>query len=50
MSKVNLNIRVEESEMEALSAYAQQSGRTKTNVVREYLRTLKQLLDNPPKT
>jgi predicted DNA-binding protein len=40
MVKVNLNIRVEQSEMEALEQYAQQTGRTKTDIIREYIRTL----------
>ncbi|MCC5631313.1 ribbon-helix-helix domain-containing protein [Nostoc sphaeroides] len=40
MAKVNLNIRVEQSEMEILESYAQQTGRTKTDIIREYIRNL----------
>jgi len=40
MAKVNLNIRVEQSEMEILESYAQQTGRTKTDIIREYIRSL----------
>jgi len=40
MVKVNLNIRVEQSEMEILEMYAQQTGRTKTDIIREYIRNL----------
>jgi predicted DNA-binding protein len=40
MAKVNLNVRVEQSEMEILEMYAQQTGRTKTDIIREYIRTL----------
>ncbi len=37
MVKVNLNVRVETSEMEILENYAQQTGRTKTDIIREYM-------------
>jgi predicted DNA-binding protein len=40
MVKVNLNIRVEQSEMKILESYAQQTGRTKTDIIREYIRDL----------
>ena len=40
MVKVNLNVRVEKSEMEILENYAQQTGRTKTDIIREYIRSL----------
>ncbi len=35
MVKVNLDVRVEKSEMEILENYAQQTGRTKTDIIRE---------------
>jgi predicted DNA-binding protein len=44
--KVNLNIRVEQSEMEILEIYAQQTGRTKTDIIREYIRNL--VIRRPP--
>lgn len=37
MVKVNLNVRVEKSEMEILENYAQQMGRIKTDIIREYM-------------
>jgi len=40
MVKVNLNIRVEQTEMEILEIYAEQTGRTKTDIIREYIRSL----------
>ncbi|MBD0384984.1 MAG: CopG family transcriptional regulator [Nostoc sp. C3-bin3] len=40
MVKVNLNIRVEQSEMEILERHAKHSGRTKTDIIREYIRSL----------
>ncbi|MGC9503764.1 ribbon-helix-helix protein, CopG family [Baaleninema sp.] len=40
MAKTILNVRVEESEMELLKHYCQQSGRTQTDVVRELIRSL----------
>lgn len=40
MVKVNLNIRVEQSEMELLEKYAKYSGRTKTDIIREHIRRL----------
>ena len=41
MAKTVLNIRIEESEMELLKRYCQQSGRTQTDVIRELVRGLK---------
>lgn len=41
MPKVVLNVRIEASEMELLKFYAQQTGRTQTDVVRELVRSLK---------
>ncbi|MBW4649492.1 MAG: ribbon-helix-helix protein, CopG family [Kastovskya adunca ATA6-11-RM4] len=41
MPKTILNIRIEESEMELLKRYCQQSGRTQTDVIRELVRGLK---------
>jgi len=40
MVKVNLNVRVEKSEMKILENYAQQTRRTKTDIIREYIRSL----------
>lgn len=40
MTKVLINIRIEESEDELLEAYCQQTGRTKTDVLKEYIRSL----------
>jgi predicted DNA-binding protein len=40
MVKVNLNIRIEQSEMELLEKYAKHSGRTKTDIIREHIRRL----------
>lgn len=40
MAKVLINIRIEESEDELLEAYCQQTGRTKTDVLREAIRKL----------
>ncbi|MEH2235256.1 MAG: ribbon-helix-helix domain-containing protein [Nostoc sp.] len=40
MVKVNLNVRVEQTEMEALEAYASLAGRSKTDIIREYIRSL----------
>lgn len=40
MAKVLINIRIEESEDELLEAYCKLSGRTKTDVLREYIRSL----------
>ncbi|WP_338115359.1 ribbon-helix-helix domain-containing protein [Nostoc sphaeroides] len=40
MVKVNLNVRVEQSEMKILEQYVEQTGRTKTDIIREYIRTL----------
>lgn len=40
MVKVNLNVRVEQAEMEILETYAEQTGRTKTDIIREYIRSL----------
>ncbi len=40
MAKVLINIRIEEKEDEILKSYCQQTGRTKTDVLREYIRSL----------
>lgn len=40
MAKVLINIRIEESENELLEVYCQQTGRTKTDVLRECIRKL----------
>jgi hypothetical protein len=44
MAKTVLNVRIEESEMEILKQYCQQSGRTQTDVVRELVRGLRRKL------
>jgi hypothetical protein len=44
MTKVVLNIRVEESEMKLLEQYCKQTGRTKTDVTRTLIRSLKREL------
>jgi predicted DNA-binding protein len=41
MAKVPLTIRIEESEMKALKAFCDQTGRTQTDVLREAIRKLK---------
>nr|RNJ65035.1 MAG: ribbon-helix-helix protein, CopG family [Leptolyngbya sp. IPPAS B-1204] len=46
MAKTVLNVRVEESEMELLKRYCEQAGRTQTDVVREWLRSLKRKLNS----
>lgn len=40
MAKILINIRIEEKENAVLEAYCQQTGRTKTDVLREYIRSL----------
>ena len=40
MAKVLTNIRIDKSEDELLETYCQQTGRTKTDVLREYIRSL----------
>ena len=40
MTKVLINVRIEESEDELLETYCQQTGRTKTDVIREFIRSL----------
>jgi predicted DNA-binding protein len=44
MAKIQLSVRVEESEMKLLICYAKKTGRTKTDVVREFIRTFKDSL------
>lgn len=46
MSKVVLNVRVEESEMELLKSFCHESGRSQTDVVRSLLRSLKRKMKN----
>jgi predicted DNA-binding protein len=41
MSKVQLSARIEESEMKLLVKYAKKTGRTKTDIIREFIRSLK---------
>jgi len=41
MAKTQLNLRIEESEMKLLEKYAQKTGRTKTDILREFIRSLK---------
>ena len=40
MVKVNLNVRVEQLEIEILEKYAHLTGRTKTDIICEYIRNL----------
>jgi len=41
MAKTQLNLRIEESEMSFLEKYAKKTGRTKTDILREFIRSLK---------
>jgi predicted DNA-binding protein len=41
MAKTQLNLRIEESEMKILQKYAKKTGRTKTDILREFIRSLK---------
>jgi predicted DNA-binding protein len=41
MGKIQLSARIKESEMKILEKYAQKTGRTKTDIVREFIRSLK---------
>jgi uncharacterized protein (DUF1778 family) len=50
MVKVNLNVRVEQSEMEILEQYAHLAGRTKTDIIREYIRSLDVRSSSPNNT
>ncbi|MBW4610337.1 MAG: ribbon-helix-helix domain-containing protein [Hassallia sp. WJT32-NPBG1] len=50
MVKVNLNIRVEQAEMEILEKRAKQTGRTKTDIIREYIRSLDVHSSSPDNT
>ena len=47
MSKRMLTIRAPENELEILSRYAADTGRTQTEVVREFLRSLERRLGRP---
>jgi Ribbon-helix-helix protein, copG family len=47
MSKKMLTIRAPESELEMLAEYARRHGRTKTEIVREFLRSLKRKSERP---
>ncbi len=40
MAKILINVRIEEKEDALLEAYCELYGRTKTDVIREYIRTL----------
>jgi predicted DNA-binding protein len=40
MAKVQLSVRVEELEMKLLNKYSKKKGRTKTDVIREFIRSL----------
>jgi len=41
MSQKQLNIRVPDHELKILSRYAKQTQRTKTDIIREFIRSLK---------
>jgi predicted DNA-binding protein len=45
MDKIQLSVRVTKEEMRDLIRYANKTGRTKTDVVREFLRSLKHKKD-----
>jgi hypothetical protein len=47
MSKKMLTIRATESELEILASYARRHGRTQSDVVREFLRSLERKLERP---
>jgi hypothetical protein len=47
MSKKMLTIRAPDNELEILARYARRHGRTQTDVVREFLRSLDQKLERP---
>jgi predicted DNA-binding protein len=44
MAKVHLSLRLEESELEILRTYVKQTGRTQSDVLREFVRSLKDKL------
>jgi uncharacterized protein (DUF1778 family) len=44
MPKVQLNLRIEESEMFLLAKYAKLTGRTRTDILREMIRSLQNRL------
>jgi hypothetical protein len=46
MGKIVLNVRIEESEMELLKYFCQESGRSQTDVVRSLIRSLKRKMKN----
>jgi len=41
MAKIQLSARIEELEMKILEKYALKTGRTKTDILREFIRSLK---------
>jgi predicted DNA-binding protein len=41
MSKIQLNLRLEEWSIKLLAKYAKKTGRTKTDIIREFIRSLK---------
>ncbi len=41
MAKTQLNLRIEDLEMKILEKYAKKTGRTKTDILREFIRSLK---------
>lgn len=43
--KKRLDLRIDESEFDDLSEYAELTGRNKTDIIREYLRTLRRKCD-----
>jgi predicted DNA-binding protein len=44
MAKTHLSLRLEESELELLRAYVKKTGRTQSDVLREFIRSLKEKL------
>ncbi|WP_414586352.1 ribbon-helix-helix protein, CopG family [Scytonema sp. PCC 10023] len=45
MEEVRLNVRLPKNEMETLEKYAKETKRTKTDLVREWIRSLKKISD-----
>ena len=45
MNEKQLNVRLPTHEMKILEQYAKKTGRTKTDLIREFIRSLKELKD-----
>lgn len=46
MAKIHLSLRLEESELEILRTYVKETGRTQSDVLREFIRSLKNRLEH----